>query len=277
MTSRHKLIAFSMITLGILLAVIGFTSGGKWVIVKGDNGFTVPSNNGLEKNAHSLKAFTDIHVVNNYGDVEILQGDAYTLETNVVKNTDVSYSMDNGTLTVETKSKGKTGVTFGIGNFQTPSIIITVPKDAKLNSLIVDSDFGDTMLTGLHYQQLTIKGDYGDILLQNITGEKTEITQAFGDLTIEQFNSNGVVVESEHGEIDIEGTLNGQSQITSNFGDTTLDLQNKKSELGFELNTSFGEITVNDREHNGKASQLLEGNNQLNVSLSHGDLDLSLN
>lgn len=185
--------------------------------------------------------------------------------------------MDNGTLTVETKSKGKTGVTFGIGNFQTPSIIITVPKDAKLNSLIVDSDFGDTMLKGLHYQQLTIKGDYGDILLQNITGEKTEITQAFGDLTLEQFNSNGVVVESEHGEIDIEGTLNGQSQITSNFGDTTLDLQNKKSELGFELNTSFGEITVNDREHNGKASQLLEGNNQLNVSLSHGDLDLSLN
>ncbi|AHN21326.1 DUF4097 family beta strand repeat-containing protein [Lysinibacillus varians] len=277
MTSRHKLIAFSMITLGILLAVVGFTSGGKWVIVKGDNGFSVPSNNGLEKNSHTLEAFSDIHVINNYGDVEILQGDSYTLETNVVKNTDVSYSMDNGTLTVETKSKGKNGVTFGIGTFKTPSIIITVPKDAKLNSVIVDSDFGDTMLQGLHYQQLSIKGDYGDILLQNITSDKTEITQAFGDLTLEQFISNGFVVESEHGEIDIEGTLNGQSQITSNFGDTTLDLQNKKSELGFELKTSFGEITVNDREHNSKASQPLEGHNQLNASLSHGDLELSLN
>ncbi|CAM5206931.1 Putative adhesin domain-containing protein OS=Lysinibacillus sphaericus OX=1421 GN=LS41612_15430 PE=4 SV=1 [Lysinibacillus sphaericus] len=55
------------------------------------------------------------------------------------------------------------------------------------------------------------------------------------ELTLEQFISNGFVVESEHGEIDIEGTLNGQSQITSNFGDTTLDLQNKKSELGFRV------------------------------------------
>ncbi|MGE7839473.1 DUF4097 family beta strand repeat-containing protein [Lysinibacillus sp. NPDC093712] len=276
MISRYKLIAISMITLGILLAVIGFSSGGRWSIVKEENGFTVPTKNGLENNSYKLEAFTDLHVINDYGDVEILQADSFELETNVIKNTDVTYSLKDGTLTVETKSKRKSGISFGIGTFNSPSIKITIPKGAKLTSIVIDSNFGDTTLKGLDYKQLSLNEDYGDILLKNIVGEKTEITQSFGDLTLEQFTSNGFIVESEHGDIDIEGTLNGQSKITSSFGDASLHLQNKKREVGYELKTNFGDITVNDSSQNSKVSQLLAGENQLNVSLSHGDLELSL-
>ncbi|MFJ7406637.1 MULTISPECIES: DUF4097 family beta strand repeat-containing protein [unclassified Lysinibacillus] len=276
MISRYKLIALSMITLGILLAVIGFSSGGRWFILQEDNGFTVPAKNGLENNFYALEAFTDLHINNDYGDVVILQSDSYTLESNVMKNTDVTYSIKDGTLTVETKSKRKNGMTIGIGTFKSPSIKITVPKDTKLNSIVIDSNFGDTTLKGFQYKQLSLNEDYGDILLKNIAGEKTEIIQSFGDLTLEQFKSNGLVVESEHGDININGTLNGQSKITSSFGDATLHLDNKKSDVGFELNTSFGDISVNDSSQNSKVSQLLAGENQLSVSLSHGDVDLSL-
>jgi len=276
MISRYKLIALSMITLGILLAVIGFSSGGRWIIIQDDHGFTVPDKNGFKHDSYTLEAFTDLHVNNDYGDVEILQSDSYTLETNVMKNTDVTYSIKNDTLTVETKSKRKSGMSIGIGSFKSPSITITIPKDVKLNSIVIDSNFGDTVLKGLHYEQLNLNEDYGDILLKNITGEKTEITQSFGDLTLEQFNSNGFVVESEHGDINIKGTLNGQSKITSSFGDASLHLDNKKSDVGFDLKTSFGDISVNNSSQNSKVSQLLAGENQLSVSLSHGDLEVSL-
>ncbi|MFJ7647839.1 DUF4097 family beta strand repeat-containing protein [Lysinibacillus sp. NPDC097279] len=276
MISRYKLIALSMITLGILLAVIGFSSGGKLNIVQEGNGFTVPAKNGLENNFYTLEAFTDLHINNDYGDVEILQSDSYSLETNVLKNTDVTYSIKDGTLTVETKSKRKSGMSIGIGSWKSPSIKITVPKDTKLNSLVIDSNFGDTILKDFHYKQLNVKEDYGDILLKNITGEKTEIIQAFGDLTLDQFNGNGFIVESEHGDININGTLNGQSKIASSFGDTSLHLDNNKSDIGFELKTSFGDITVNDSSQNSKVSQLHAGENQLSISLSHGDIELSL-
>lgn len=264
-----------MITLGILLAGIGFSSGGKWVIVKGDNGFWVPAKNGLENNSYTLEAFTNLQIINDFGDVEILQGDRYALETNVNQNSEVTYSINNGTLTVETKSKRKNGISFGIGSLTSPSITITVPKEAKINAMIIDSSFGDTTLNGLDYKELKLTVEHGDILLKNSTGEKNEIMQAFGDLTAEQFESHTFVVESEHGDMDIDGTLNGQTKITSSFGDTTLDLQNKKNEIGFDLLTSFGDITVNDEDHNSKMSQLLEGDNQLSVSILHGDLDIS--
>lgn len=276
MNSRHKLIALTIITLGILLAVIGFSSGGRWIIVQEGNAFTVPSKNGLEHNAYTLDAFTDVRIRNDYGDVEIIQSDSYTLETNVMKNTDVTYSLQDGILTVETKSKRKSGISLGLGTMTTPSIKITVPKDANLTSIIIDSNFGDTILKGLQYKQLSLTGNYGDISLKNSIGEQTKIIQSFGDLTVAQLLSNGFVVESEHGDIDIEGTLNGQSDITSSFGDTSLNLKNKKNNIGYELKTSFGEVTVNDEDHSSKASQLYQGDNQLNVSLLHGDLDLLL-
>ncbi|MFJ7667231.1 DUF4097 family beta strand repeat-containing protein [Lysinibacillus sp. NPDC097195] len=276
MTSRYKLIALCIITLGILLAVIGFSSGGRWTIVQGDDGFSVPGKNGLDHNTYSLEAFTDLRIDNDYGDVEIIQSDSYSLETNVMKNTDVTYSLNDGTLTVETKSKRKSGISLGLGTMTTPSIKITVPKDANLTSINIDSNFGDTILKGLQYKQLSLTGDYGDILLKNSIGEHTEIIQSFGDLTVAQLLSNGFVVESEHGDIDIAGTLNGQSDITSSFGDTSLQLDNKKSDVGYELKTSFGEVTVNDEDYSSKTSQLHEGDNQLSVSLLHGDLELSL-
>ncbi|MNH23719.1 hypothetical protein D3C79_836290 [compost metagenome] len=74
----------------------------------------------------------------------------------------------------------------------------------------------------------------------------------------------------------MDGTLNGQTTITSSFGDATLHLQNKQSEIGYELKTSFGDVSINDEEQSGTVTQLNKGDHQLNVSLSHGDLDVSL-
>ena len=104
----------------------------------------------------------------------------------------------------------------------------------------------------------------------------TEITQSFGDLALQQFSSERFIAENEHGDIDIDGELNGESTITSSFGDIDLELLNKKNELGLDLNTNFGEISLNNNSIEGDYSQSYVGDNQLSVSITHGDLDLSL-
>ncbi len=276
MTSRHTHIAITMIAFGMLLALVGYFSGGKWSFVLTDEGIQLPESNKLVNNSYKLDDFTNLNVINNYGDVEIVTSDHYALETNVIKEDDVTYSIKDHTLTVETKSKKKNGFQFGFGNFRSPSIKIYVPSDVKLKTVALDSNFGDTTIRGLKYHELNLIEDFGDIILKDTTGEKTEITQSFGDMKLQQFSSNGFVAESEHGDINIDGTLNGQSTITSDFGDTTLHLQNKKSELGFELETDFGDLTVDKKDQNGKVSQLYKGDNQLKVTLSYGDLQLTL-
>ncbi|MCY9547835.1 DUF4097 family beta strand repeat-containing protein [Lysinibacillus xylanilyticus] len=276
MTSRHTHIAITMIAFGILLALVGYFSGGKWSFVLNDEGIQLPENNKLVNSSYKLDDFTNINVINHYGDVEIVTSDHYALETNVIKDDDVTYSIKDNTLTVETKNKKKNGFQFGFGSFRTPSIKIYVPSDITLKTVILESNFGDTTIRGLNYQELNIIEDFGDIIFKDTTGDKTEITQSFGDMNLKQFSSNGFVAESEHGDINIDGTLNGQSTITSDFGDTTLHLQNNKSELGFELETDFGDLTVDNEDQNSKVTQSYNGDNQLKATISHGDLQLTL-
>ena len=276
MTSRHTHIAITMIALGVLLALVGYFSGGKWSFEINDGGIQLPENNKLVSNSYELDDFTNLNIMNHYGDVEIVTSDRYALETNVMNDDDVTYSIKDKTLTVETKSKKKNRFQFGFSSFRTPSIKIFVPADVKLKTVVLDSNFGDTTIHGLQYQELKLIEDFGDILLKDTTGDKTEITQSFGDMKLQQFSSNGFVAESEHGDMNIDGTLNGQSTITSNFGDATLHLQNKKSELGYELQTDFGDLTVDDEDQNSKVSQSYNGDNQLKATISHGDLQLRL-
>ncbi|OXS76064.1 hypothetical protein B1B04_03450 [Lysinibacillus sp. KCTC 33748] len=276
MTSRHTHIAITMIAFGILLALVGYFSGGKWSLVLTDEGIQLPENDTLLNNSYKLDDFTNINVINHYGDVEIVASDRFALETNVIKDNDVTYSIKDHTLTVETKSKKKNGLQIGFFSFRNPSIKIYVPSDVTLKTVVLNSNFGDTTIRGLNYLELTLTEDFGDIIFKDTTGDKTEITQSFGDIKLQQFSSNGFVVESEHGDINIDGTLNGQSTITSNFGDTTLRLQNKIGELGYELQTDFGDLTVDKKEQNSKVSQSYNGDNQLKVTVSHGDLQLTL-
>lgn len=276
MMSRHTHIAITMIAFGILLALVGYFSGGKWSFVLTDEGIQLPESNKLVNNSYKLDDFTNLNVINHYGEVEIVTSDRYALETNVMKDDDVTYSMKDHTLTVETKGKKKNGFQFGFGSFRNPSIKIYVPSDVKLKTVVLNSNFGDITIRGLNYQELTLIEDFGDILFKDTTGDKTEITQSFGNIELQHFSSNGFVAESEHGDINIDGTLNGQSTITSNFGDTTLHLQNKKDELGYELQTDFGDLIVDNEDRNSKVSQSYIGENQLKATISHGDLQLTL-
>lgn len=271
-----KQIAGSMIVIGIVLAIIGYASGGKWSIVINNSGIHVPKEQSLVTNSYELDAFTNINLENEHGDVEILPSDSYSLEVSSFETTDVTYEVKDGTLTVDAKNAQDNAITIGIKSFETPTIKIYVPKDTKLSNIALDSSFGDINLQNLNFKQLNLIVRHGDISMKKIVAGHTEITQSFGDMTLRQFSSTSFVAESEHGDIDIDGELNGKSTIDSSFGDIDLELLNKESELGLDLNMSFGEISFNDQSIEGDFSQAHNGDNQLQVSLSHGDLDLSL-
>ncbi|MCH7323255.1 DUF4097 domain-containing protein [Solibacillus sp. MA9] len=276
MINRLKLIAGSMIAIGIVFTIIGFASGGRWFILVDSAGFHVPSEQSLISQSYELEAFKNIIVTNEHADIEIIQSDSFSLELSTYKMTDVMYSVKGDTLTVESNNQKNNAMTLGVGPFKTPSIKIYVPKDALLSNITLKSSFGDVNLQQLNYEQLNLDVRHGDISFNNIKAGHTEIINAFGDITLQQFTSASLIVESEHGDIEVDGELNGNTTVTSSFGDVELILVNNKENFGFKLNTSFGDITVDGEEYNGKISKLYEGDNQLEVLLSHGDLKLTL-
>ena len=271
-----KQIAGSMIVIGIVLAIIGYASGGKLSLSINNSGIHVPNEQSFVTNSYELDAFTSVNINIEHGDVEILPSDSYSIEISTFDTTDIMHEVKSGTLTVDAKNSKDNGINIGFSSFETPTVKIYVPKDKKLSNIVLDSSFGDVNFENLNYQQLKLIVRHGDLSMENIVAGHTEITQSFGDISLRQFSSTSFVADSEHGDIDIDGELNGKSTFNSSFGDIDLDLLNKESELGLDLNMSFGEISFNDQSIEGDFSQSLNGDNQLQISLSHGDLDLSL-
>lgn len=101
----------TIIALGVLLALVGYFSGGRWFIIKDEDGIHVPGSNKLVSESYNLDKFTSINIANDYGDITVVATeDQYKLETNVLEQQDVSYRIENGTLQIETKAKKKTGL-----------------------------------------------------------------------------------------------------------------------------------------------------------------------
>ncbi|MEG0386181.1 MAG: DUF4097 family beta strand repeat-containing protein, partial [Solibacillus sp.] len=276
MAARHKMIASSMIAIGILFTLVGFTSGGNWYVIKDNSGFYVPKEQTLAPQSYELGAFKNIIISIEHSDIELLPSDSFSMEVIAFKPTDVTYVVKGDTLTVKSNNTNNNAMTIGFGPFKTPSIKIYVPTDVLLSNITIDSSFGDINLEKLKYEQFNLDVSYGDVSFKNVESGHTEITNAFGDISLQQFTSESLVVHNEYGDIGIAGELNGKTTINSSFGDIDLQLLNNKNALGFELSTSFGDLTVNEKDYGTKLSQLHEGKNQLEVSLSQGDLELTL-
>lgn len=276
MNVQMKKIAVSMIAVGILFAIIGFASGGKWFILKGDSGFYVPQNQNFESKTFELEPFTNLNVSIGYGDVEIVPSNRFALEINANETSDITHEVKGDTLTINSDKTGGNTISIGIQSFQSPSIKLHVPKDTVLSNITLHASLGDVSFRQVSYKKLNLLIDYGDITFENVVANQTEITNSLGDVSLKNFSSKKLVLDSEKGDVAIEGILNGKTNITASLGDVTLDLENNKSELGYVLKTGLGDLTFNNEEHGSKLTQLYDGNNQLAVSLSLGDLDVSL-
>ncbi|MEH6944318.1 DUF4097 family beta strand repeat-containing protein [Bacillus sp. JJ722] len=207
-------------------------------------------------------------------------------------------------------NKGLINIT--IGGIPQTKIEIYVPQDTTLKNVTVDNKFGDTHLDGLNSDTLKldsqdadlsfkdintnsfeIKNNFGDIVANSVTtkalsidmkdgdlefssvdANSTDITNQFGDVTLRDFNSEGLNIKGTDGDIDVDGLLLGKSMISSNFGDIKVRVSNKESELSYNIDNKFGDITVNSNEYKTNANRQVKTENNLDMNAKDGDIYL---
>lgn len=207
-------------------------------------------------------------------------------------------------------NKGIFNINFG-GIPQT-KIKIYVPKDTTFQNVSVDNNFGDTQLEGINSDTLKVnsqdsdlsfnnvnantfelKNNFGDIVANNVTtkalsismkdgdlefssvnAKSTDITNQYGDISLRDFNSEGLNIKGTDGDIQIEGLLLGKSFISSSYGDVEVRVSNKESELSYNIDNTFGDITVNRNEYETNANNQVKAEHKLNISTKDGDTDL---
>ncbi|MEK4670249.1 DUF4097 family beta strand repeat-containing protein [Niallia sp. FSL R7-0271] len=173
----------------------------------------------------------------------------------------------------DTNINGVTTNNFKIASNDSDVVI----KNVKSNKLAIENKFGDITASNVEAAQLAIQINDGDAELSKIDiTENASVINQFGDTNLSDFTSHDIKLESKDGDINIKGKLLGQSIIDSKFGDINLALANKESELSYDIDNDFGDITINGTEIVSKASKSVNGEDTLTVQSNDGDVEITL-
>ncbi|GAF63362.1 hypothetical protein BTS2_0253 [Bacillus sp. TS-2] len=305
--------ASALIFIGILLALVGLLNGTKFSIITTANGFQAVGKEDRLQEVVTLDDFNRIHLDLADADIEVIPSDEFKIEMDKLKYTEVNYSVENNTLVIEDEAFSRFNFAMSFSaNIHKTNIKIYVPEDIEFDDINLANKFGDIQLAGITSNQINILTNDGDVTMNNIQSNQLMIKNRFGDLTASEVKAGDIKIEMNDGEaqldfiestntslenhfgnvtlknfsseeteleitdghLKIDGELLGQTFIHSSFGDVYLVLKNTESALSYQLETSFGDITINGNDYSSRAVSSVDTEHSLNIQSKDGDIEV---
>lgn len=161
--------------------------------------------------------------------VEVIEGDNYSINIDMDKKIAISYKIENQTLEVIQKSnKDKLDEKHFENNLGNNIIVITIPKGKELKLLKGEQGLGEWKINDLSIQEINIEMGVGNCVLNNIVNK-------------------GLIVEGGVGNIDINGEIKGDIDIEGGLGRIYLKTTLPESQYYYELEKGLGGIIFNDK------------------------------
>ena len=147
---------------------------------------------------------------------------------------------ENGILSITIKEEECTGFCFNVND---NVIELSLPNNYE-GEIIIDNAYGDITIDTSY--NLKIDNDYGNITIDS-ANNYFDIKTGFGDIEIETLNiTKSSQVATSYGDIEIGKTNDINITAKTDLGDTYVKNNNSKSDINLKLNTSFGDIKVNN-------------------------------
>lgn len=208
------------------------------------------------KNVHSdeinLDNYTKLSIEGNVMDIELLEGDKYSVHYKCTEGMEPICSVDNDTLTI-TQKKKKTRF-FGIGS-QNCKVTIEVPQGSVLEEMDMKLDVGDVTINGMQNKTTTISMDVGDIEIDDSILGDTKVDIDTGEITI---------LKSEFGNMEAK----------TDIGDIEISSLKDLVDYSFELKSDIGEVSVNEKEYGRKYEDNTQSDYKMKATTNIGDVDI---
>ncbi len=178
------IISLCFILIGIGLAGSGYMLGGSmdWSYLPSSNRFFTEKNAKHKIIKEDLDAFTNIDLACDAYDIVITQGDSYSVSYPEYNNIHTTYSIENGTLKLESKSEHTINFSLSGTSYSDYALVLTVPSKQALNEITLKNNSGDIELSHLNFDHINVTANYGDIILSHLSGNALELRLLFLDV-----------------------------------------------------------------------------------------------
>ncbi|MEG0579731.1 MAG: DUF4097 family beta strand repeat-containing protein, partial [Niameybacter sp.] len=291
-------LAGCLIVGGIGLSTAGLVLGGKTSIGFDGSGIRI---NGITNNigegasatsaSEALQAFSKIDIDVDTIAIDIVVGNAYSIDVAVDSDVKISYGVENDRLFI-TQSVPNSFFNFNVDFFNDGTegnIIVTIPGDVKLESTEIDFGVGTGNIKGIKTEELKmtigvattkiedvvadeatisggvgllkidgltsdyaeIYGDVGAVEIKNLVTNKAKLESGVGIFKANDVVSRGIDVTAGVGSISLQGDVQGDISVEGGVGTVTLDLDGAESDYNFDISRGVGSIKINNEIQHG--------------------------
>lgn len=222
-------------------------------------GFHSPGTTTIVKHPGS---FDSVNLRLDHMDLELYNGDDYSVTYQGPKKACPDFTVTNGVLTA-TQPSAK-GLSFRSSD---ETVILTIPKDVtKLKEVSLSSDNGD----------LTVEPD------QSLTLDTLNLKSSNGDLELTNCQGKTITASTDNGDISAEKLLFSDSDLETDNGDLTVSLADSLKNYSISVTAQSGDVTIGDNSYSlgdGDHSSIRVGEGQQKMSLcsANGDIDVEEN
>ncbi|MBH1940441.1 DUF4097 family beta strand repeat protein [Mobilitalea sibirica] len=240
-----------------------------------DDSDTLPNSYSIRFNLDNIikvyvpegSVFSQVDLDTSSGDVEIEGFITDKLEV------DVAY----GDLTVKNIAANKSDFQLSSGssnieNFDTGELRF---KNSYGNSKFKNINTGELLLSDISYESFDVTMSSGNCTIKGLNTGSVNITNSYGNITCEEITAEEVDMDLSSGDLEISKSDIMEIDISNSYGDVTLSLLGKKEDYNLDLETSYGEIEVENQSYEDHLQRDNDGARSINASLSSGDIEIT--
>lgn len=204
--------------------------------------------------SENIESFDSIQADLADGDIVIEGGSEYKITGRNVKDNQIDWYVENGSLVIEEDSFRSWFSNF---NRRERTIIVTIPREAAFENIEITAGDSDISINNLHGENLEIDSNDGQVMVQQTTAERIGIVMGDGDIHLDDLEAETIEIDSDDGDLYFN-QLQANSLI-SNIGDGDMVMDG---------------CDIKNLQHDGESSNLTVGNSKLVeslISLSDGD------
>lgn len=188
----------------------------------------------------------DMNVTVSYGDLTVKEAAA----------TDADITLSSGTSKISDFQAGELNFTNSYGNARFSNINTgeaVLPEGTDFESIDIEMSSGDVTLSGVNTASLEVTNSYGDIDCESLTADKFDMNLSSGNLDVK---------DSDLKDIDVRNS----------YGDVTLRLVGPDTDYSLDLDTSYGDISVDGKDYDERVTVDGNGSRSVTAELSSGDI-----
>lgn len=269
-------ISFAAIGFGIAILVLAVASGASW---KDIETYSI---------TESYEGVENIDFDIPYGEVNIIEGDTFSIDADNLIENDLESYVSDGTWYIQDGDSDNFNI-FGIhlslgqitnwdGDF-TPEITITIPRGFTAGDYNLIVGAGNVEADAIRALNGNFEVQAGRLYIKELNmSEKSTYNVGAGEMVLQDVTIHDITLDCGVGNVQIAGLVTGDNEISCGVGKVELDIEGSGDDYSYDISAGIGNVEIDGNSYHDLDKRIDNGSgNNLTLDCGIGNITVDFN